>query len=308
MFSPEFVLPPSRDPKLELGANLGSFVPWIMANQVGSITGKLKEKGFKFVSTLPMRNTDSRASVLPVRYVEQAWNPTIEPYVRGLLEVRRGKKTHDPTAPQYQDAIFFPDRQKAHKMFRDTVAKNRGIKVVTHNLFDAALTLSESGLIFETLLEVNPGMTDLVGDQLTLDELYRELGAARSVRGSQLHEFASPLSGVVFDTKHTRRGMRPDEIARISRPGQPVQDVMGGYQNVLRVLGPDVQLIDFQALHPQELRDALNNRSTELADMMSHLITELPGVPIRLEIQLDPLDHFMPGRVMTQMSEAADFI
>lgn len=307
MFHPEYILPPQREPKLEIGANLGSFAPWIMANQVGSITSRLKERGFQFVSTVPMRNID-KPSVLPVRYVEDAWNPTQGSHVFGLWEVMQGKRAHDPLAPQFQDLLLFPDRQRAGKMFRDTVAKNRGINVVTHNLFDAALTLSESGLVFKTLLEVNPGMTDLMGDQLTLDELYRALGAARSVRGSQFREFASPLSGVVFDTKHTRRGMRPDEIARISRPGQPVQDVLGGYQNVLRVLGPDVQLIDFQALDPQELRDALNNRGTELADVLSDLITQLPGVPIRLEIQLDPLDHFIPGRVMTQMLEAADFI
>lgn len=300
-------------PQLEIGANLGSFLPWVMANQVAGITTRLKQEGFDFVSLLPMRNTD-RPSALPVWFLERAWNPTPRAGIGGLLDVLQGGMRHDPQAPHLQDWIAFPDADTAQKLFEKQMAQYGGqAHIVKHRLDDSYFS---HNVRLRSLLEVNPGMTESRDGSvapLTLDRLVEHLERAReSLATGQPPEFdgwnRDQLSGVVFDTNHTRRSIREDEVPRISRPGMPTRENLGGYKRVLEALAPHIRLIDFQGLNPEELRATLSNQSTVLADMIGELMERLPGVPIRLEIQLSPVEHLVPGAVMTQMLEAADFV
>lgn len=302
--------------ELEIGANLGSFLPWVMANQVAGITTRLQQQGFDFVSLLPMRNTDRPAS-LPVWFLEKAWNPTTHAGLGGLLDVLQGRMSHDPQAPHLQDWIAFPDADTSQKIFQEQMARyGKQAYIVKHRLDDPYFSHETGNVRLRSLLEVNPGMTELHDGSvvpLTLDRLVEHLERAReSLATGQPLEFdgwiRDQLSGVVFDTKHTRRRTREDEVSRISRSGMPTRENLGGYKQVSEVLAPHIRLIDFQGLNPAELRATLNNQSTELADMIGELMETLPGVPIRLEIQLGSMEHLVPGAVMTQMLEAADFV
>lgn len=219
----------------------------------------------------------------------------------GLMEVVRGRISQDVKAPQLQDWVAFPDAKTADTLYKKLIAANSKAQAVVHNLADAHHLLADTDGRVRTLLEINPGMTDDEGQLLTLDALRRELDEART-------DPTNSLSGVVYDTKHVRRGMRLDEVTTVSFPQQSTRDLRGGWRNVLSAIGHDIQLIDFQALAPAELHATLNHQRTELADMARELAATYPHVPVRLEIQLGMKRQLMPGNVLSVMNETADFL
>lgn len=117
------------------------------------------------------------------------------------------------------------------------------------------------------------------------------------------------LSGVVFDTNHARRDLRGDELARMqSRPGTPVTPAFNTHLQVLKAVGGDIKLIDFQALNDRELQDTLAGKSTELADLIEELMEQYPEVPIRIEFRLGIMRQLQQSEIMETLLAVQHFL
>ncbi len=273
---------PSPRPELKVGVNLATLLPGLMVRHVGDVVGELSDRGFHFVSMMPVRNFRGELDIAkfpqmgdtegsPVRFVEDAWNPTDSnnPLV-GLVQVARGRLANDATAPHLQDWLAFPGKHESRARLDHMLAANPNAYIIKHGLNEIHEAPPASEVRVRSLLEINPGMTDLFGDQLTLDGVRQALDIDRTeeqrlpperYRGNQLT--SDILSGVVFDTNHARRDLRGDELARMqSRPGRPVTPAFNNHGEVLRAIGNDVKLIDFQALNDRELQGTLAGQQT----------------------------------------------
>lgn len=285
----------------EIGFNLASDLPRILIpGQVEALTERLVEDGYRFASALPMRTVvDEEGNVsgckLPIWYLEDAWNPTKGAGLAGLMEVVRGIATKDPLAPQIHDFVAFPNKEKADERFRLMTERlkltTRPPTIVVHHLSGLAefkWGLATTGATVDTILELNPGMLDAEGELLSPDALLEELAYPAS----------SPVAGVVLDTKHIRRGLRPDETARtVSRPGSPTKGALGAWENTIQQFVSHTKLMDFQGMNPQELFDTLDGQQTELAEVV--LAAKEAGYrgPVRVEFNLGLAHQLKPGVV-----------
>jgi len=285
----------------EIGFNLASDLPRILIpGEVQKLTATLEETGYQFASALPLRSVvDGGGNVtgckLPIWYLEDAWNPTRGAGLAGLMEVVRGVATKDPLAPQIHNFIAFPDKERADELFRNMIARlnlsERPPTVVVHHLNGLAefkWGLATTGATVDTILELNPGMLDAQGELLSSDSLLETLAYPAS----------SILAGVDLDTKHIRRGLRPDEIAKtVSRPSSPTKDALGAWQGTVQQFVSHTKLMDFQGMNPQELFDTIAGRQTELAEVVLAVKEAGYRGPVRVEFNLGMANQIKPGVV-----------
>lgn len=183
---------PSPRPELNVGVNLATFLPGLMVRHVGDVVEELSDRGFHFVSMMPMRNFRGELDIAkfpqmgevkgsPVRFVEDSWNPTDSnnPLV-GLVQVVQGRFANDATAPHLQDWLAFPGKYESRARLDRMLAANPKAYIIKHGLNELHETPSASEVRVKSLLEINPGMTDLFGDQLTLDGLRQALDIDRT--------------------------------------------------------------------------------------------------------------------------------
>ncbi len=296
----------------EIGFNLASDLPRILIpGQVEALTERLAEDGYQFASALPLRTVvDGGGNVtgcnLPIWYLEDAWNPTKGAGLAGLMEFVRGIATKDPLAPQIHDFIAFPDKERADGLFRKMVTRlnltERPPTVVVHHLNGLAefnWGLATTGVTADTILELNPGMLDAQGELLSPESLLETLAYPAS----------SILAGVDLDTRHIRRGLRPDETAKtVSRPDSPTKNALGAWQGTVQQFIAHTRLLDFQGMAPRELFDTINGQQTELAEVV--LAAKEAGYrgPVRVEFNLGLGNQIKPGVVEDVAKDVYDYL
>jgi len=180
-------------------------------------------------------------------------------------------------------------------LFRNMIARlnlsERPPTVVVHHLNGLAefkWGLATTVATVDTILELNPGMLDAQGELLSPDSLLETLAYPAS----------SILAGVDLDTKHIRRGLRPDEIAKtISRLGSPTKNALGAWQGTVQQFVSHTKLMDFQGMNPQELFDTIAGRQTELAEVVLAVKEAGYRGPVRVEFNLGLANQIKPGVV-----------
>ena len=283
----------------EIGMNIASFLPQaVFAGHLEGVSLKLKEQGYQFLSAIPLRSLRNPSGVdfhLPIWYVERAWNPTEFEGLEGLLEVIASRE--DPQATQLQDWIASPSRVVSNNVYEQLLRmhshpKTKRPTVIVHDFYHARY----GKFSVNTIIEIHPGIMGI------LEEV--EVGSPELIAEriqEQQQEYPN-IEGVDLDTKHMRRGLRPDESARLSLPGQPVRETLGAWERTLEVLYKHTRLVDFQASDNKELYNTLDGRATELNDIMNAFLSYGYRGPIRVEFSLG-LPGLLPGN---QLAVAGD--
>lgn len=286
------------------GVNVGALLPHVIYKGVAEVSGQLKNLGADFISLLPTRMVPwhrKDVPVIPVWFFEGPWNPPAHGELlglAGLFEVAYGRVTRNPEAAQLQDWVAFPEKKVAEERFASIQRDNAGATLITHGLYDprkdTILTTSRR------LLEVNPGMDNASGAQMSIDELVGLLD----------NHFDEDffISGLDVDAAHIRRALRADEKAKFSGRGQPTHDYLGEPERVIRRLEPYIKLIDFQALTPDELEKTLNGQPTELSRIMTQLLQQNSRLPIRVELNLGLPTQLIPGRPMKAIGDSLAYL
>ena len=293
----------------EIGFNLASALPRvIIPGQVEALTERLSEDGYEFASALPLRNIvdekgDIKGCRLPIWYLEDAWNPTQSAGIAGLMEVVRGIATKDPLAPQIHDFIAFPDKEKADDELKRMVERleleGNPPTVVVHHLSGIEEFKWGSGPTIDTILEINPGMLANQGEILTVDALLEELSYPASSR----------VSGVDLDTRHIRRNLRPDEVAKtVSLPGTPTRTSLGAWENTIQQFVAHTSLVDFQGTSPEEVFQTVAGKNTELNQIVRYVKDTGYKGPIRVEFNLGLANQIKPGIVEDVAKDVYEYL
>ena len=293
----------------EIGFNLASDLPRIIIpGQVETLTERLRDDGYTFVSALPLRNiVDEKGDVkgcrLPIWFLEKAWNPTQSKGVIGLMEVVRGIAIKDPFAPKIHDFIAFPNKEKADDEFRGMVER-LGLErnpptIIVHHLSGIEEFKWTLGPEIDTIIEINPGMLKSWGEILTTDALLEELECPAS----------SPVSGVVLDTNHIRRGLRSDEAVRtMSYHGLPTRESLGVWEDTIQQFVSHTSLVDFQGKSSDEIFQTLDGKNTELNQIMRYIRDEGYRGPVRVEFNLGLANQIKPGVVEDVAKDVYEYL
>lgn len=291
--------------------NLASLLPMAISRPfVERATVELEKMGYRGVGILPfswsLQDPDKISMALPVTSIERAWNPTERDGWYGLMDVVSGMIHRDIQAPKLQDFVAFPSRYKSevayYRWAMDNVSNPQrypyGLTDVVHKLPDYPLSGFSSIGVSATILEINPGLN------LTPQEISEKLLAGSSmIKG---------IKRIVCDTKHLRRGLKPNEAAKIARsyPGKPVINVLGEWENTLRIFSAAGQIgqVDLQAMDPVELIDTLRGVPTELDDVMSAIVKSRFDGTVRVEFMMKVYDQVRPGYAMGVAKDAHDYL
>lgn len=143
---------------MRIGVSLASYLPWT-AVSAQRVAYWAKAAGYEFLQVVPFRSVSVLVNgVLPVIYLEEAWNPAY------------GARGPDPLTPiLWHDRLFFPSREAciaAVHQFRQF-----GARLISHDVGDLAAGDPDM------LVEVHPGLwrtpreiaAELCGDRLVLD-------------------------------------------------------------------------------------------------------------------------------------------
>src|SRR3989338_1866724 len=215
--NPEILSTPQEHPEEikdnEICMNIASLLPMaVLRPYVEYASRKLMEFGYGTLCVLPLRGlvrSDGVELSLPVHYIEPAWNPTERAGLAGLLEVLRG----GPEAPQIHDFVAFHNKYDSSEGFyrmaeayRSGDKSNPTLTEIVHKLPDYPLSGAGSIWVDATILEIHPGLN------MSAKEILDKISVERSM-----------IPSVDIDTRHIRRGLKPNEIAEISRsyPGRP---------------------------------------------------------------------------------------
>lgn len=291
----------SEEQECTVGVNIASFLPAVVFKRgCIRISQELASRGFDFLSVLPIRGMKGGTELsLPIWFVDNAWNPTESKGVAGLLEVIRGIMYDDPLAPQLQDWIGFSNREITERVYEDLLLNHANAPTaVVHHFEDVDnirylrdVRYLGNGTSIKVLIEVHPGLGFGARDVLS------------RVIDSQ------DITGVVFDTKHARRGLGPDELARMrSLHRQPVKKAQDAWEKTLKVLHNCIRLVDLQAATQQELLKTLDGTDTLLAEMVTALKEGGYSGPVRVEVSLDMLNQLNPSSILDVVTDVKDYL
>jgi len=273
----------SAEKSREIGVNITSLLPHTMfARDRKEVAEILRTEGFDFVSTMAFRGADKDGEwPIPVKYVENAWNPTKKPGLGALLEFLRGVMG-DPEASKIHDLIAFPDKARADRFY-------------------------------ETLLARHPDATPIVDDLESVDpetETLLEIGPALMMNPGQIVRRLEPFdnTGLCLDLHHLRRELWPNEIAEKGLdPKTP--SALGDWRESLSILGRHADLVDVQAVNAEETIRTSRGELTELYKMLDELAMQGYSGPCRIEMNLGlKTQVFRPQVVIDTICRMRDII
>lgn len=134
---------------------------------------------------------------------------------------------------------------------------------------------------------------------LTTDALLEELRYPASSR----------VSGVDLDTRHIRRSLRPDEIAKtVSLPNTPTRTSLGAWENTIQQFVSHTSLVDFQGTSPEEVFQTVAGKNTELKQIMQYIKDVGYKGPVRVEFSLGLANQIKPGVVEDVAKDVYDYL
>lgn len=304
---------------VEVGFNLVSLGPYVGVRPpfIGPVLGNfgvsLKQKGVEFVSIGPYRcvwdyshGNNKYTDVPPVKYYEDAWNPTeSNGWLAGAKEVMEKRK--DPRGPKIHDLIVFPGIETVNARMVRIAKTFPQAEAIVHSMNE----LSQPFVAYDSYAAVCPNNPVSVlyevspGPGLGIDEINEGIQEYRNTHKDTRFPIAS---GVVVDTKHIREGMNEFQTA-ISLPGTPTQPLPTDWHQTIEGLVNETVLIDFQAMDLTELYATLNHtEGTELNEMMACIDETGYEGPVRMEIQLNKIDYLNPNNIIEVAGAAHDYI
>ena len=266
--------------------NPASFLPLVVLKDgVWDVLSVVEDMGYTGASWLPLRNYhvghERFRESLPITHIESAWNPTDAKTVMGqLFEVAYMAALRNLTAPQLRDVVAFPDSLTCENELNtalDTLKKAFYIGHTYKGAYYYSDRRETSGIV-----EINPGMG------MSLEELLE------TIESTDISK--KLVKGVDFDTTHTRRKKRRDEIAR---DGCDLSALPDNMPETLDMVFAYIELVDFQAESPEELHKTINHKGlTWLNDLMVEIVRNrgYKG-PIRVEFFLGLKTHLDPNNL-----------
>lgn len=136
-----------------IGLSIASLLPWSAIPVIGlKIAARMtKRAGYSFWQVLPLRSataTSLKATGIPVRFAEQAWNATT------FIAHFRGKPGAEGAPTKLHDPLFFPNPKGCDRRFAQ-IRQIPGVKLISHHLAE----MSEGWLV-----EIHPGLQRSVSE------------------------------------------------------------------------------------------------------------------------------------------------
>lgn len=199
--------------KPEIGVSLASYLPWAAYWPI-TVSYWARKDGFNFLQALPFRGTATCFSwefVLPIKFLEDAWNPTT---IWSLIKKLQRKENQVPTL---YDLLFFPNPEMSRTLFLK-LQESRP-QIIVHSV-------NEWGK--NTLLEISPkinmgpkGVASLAisrkDPSLVVDTYHLRRNAHLGEKGMKLGQWEKSLPELLPQTAliHVQPHRENGELERI---------------------------------------------------------------------------------------------